>query len=170
MIETPLKYSSIFAFENEPNKFLASKKKSIAENFKFTVERSMEKAYSLALWLHIFKKDEEAIIVCDFLMQKDFDGDVCIWYHVEKAIGLKYVIEKQLFDYPEIHYDYRKKISDAQKANAEMRSKDKSDIKKYEQLYEGFLNGQIIEMELWSEQIIGRNDKKATLTDMSICS
>ena len=33
-------------------------------------------------------------------------------------------------------------------------------MKKYEQLYEGFLNGQIIEMELWGKQTIIWNDKK----------
>ena len=41
-----------------------------------------------------------------------------------------------------------------------MRSKDKSDMKKYEQLYEGFLNDQIIDMELWGKQTIIWNDKK----------
>lgn len=157
IVNKPLEYSSVFSAENEDNRFLARKKQSIAERFKFSVEREVEKVYSLAYWLHVFGRDREAITVCDFLLQKEFDGDNSIWYHVEHAIGLKYVIEKQQAAYyPPEHFNYIKRISDAQNMNIRLRAKDENSIASYKKIYEGFLNGQTIEMILWNDDIPDR--------------
>lgn len=154
MINHPLKYSSVFSFDKEENPFLRKKKRSIAEHFKFSVEREVEKVYSLAYWLHVFKRNEEAVTVCDFLLQKDYDGDLGIWYHIEKAIGLKYVMEKQTARYPAAHFDYRKRISEAQNKNIQLRAKDEKTKASYQKLYEGLLNGQLIENELWNDDLV----------------
>lgn len=156
IINTPLEYSSVFSTENEDNRFLLRKKQSIVERFKFSIEREVEKVYSLAYWLHVFGRDREAITVCDFLLQKEFDGDNSIWYHVERAIGLKYVIEKQMAEYPPEHFGYIKRISDAQEMNIRLRAKDENSIASYKKIYEGFLNGQTVEMVLWNDDMTGR--------------
>lgn len=154
MIDHPLKYSPVFSFDKEENHFLRRKKRSIAEHFKFSVEREVEKVYSLAYWLHVFKRNQEAVTVCDFLLQKEYDGDLGIWYHIEKAIGLKYVIEKQTADYPPEHFSYIKRIYEAQNKNIQLRAKDEKTKASYQKLYEGFLNGQLIENELWKDDLV----------------
>lgn len=156
IVNKPLEYSAVFSTENEGNHFLLRKKQSIVERFKFSIEREVEKVYSLAYWLHVFRRDREAITVCDFLLQKEFDGDNSIWYHVEHAIGLKYVIEKQQGEYPPEHFHYIKRISDAQNMNIQFRAKDENSIASYKKIYEGFLNGQTVEMVLWNDDITDR--------------
>jgi len=169
MIASPLKYSPVFAYENEQSKFFARKKKSLCETFRFNVERSLGRMYELAFWLHIYQRSEEAVIVCEFLMQKEFEensiDNVSHWYHVGKAIGLKYVIEKQLYDYPKEHFSYVQRIFDADEANVRFRAKNEKDVAAYARLHEGFLNGQIIEMELWNNEIAYYSDKKAVKID-----
>lgn len=156
IVSTLLEYSSVFPTENEGNRFLLRKKQSIVEHFKFSIEREVEKVYSLAYWLHVFRRDREAITVCDFLLQKEFDGDNSIWYHVERAIGLKYVIEKQMAEYLPEHFGYIKRITDARNMNIWLRAKDENSIVSYKKICEGFLNGQTVETVLWNDDMVGR--------------
>lgn len=169
MIESPLAYSQVFAYENEQSKFFARKKKSLCETFKFNVERSLDRMYGLAFWLHVYKRNEEAIVVCDFLMQKEFEensiDNVSHWYHVGKAIGLKYVIENQMYDYPKEHFSYVQRIFDADEANVRFRAKDEKSVEAYARLHEGFLNGQIIETALWNKDIYYMREDKAWKVD-----
>lgn len=153
-VDNPLEYSPVFSFEKEENPFLLRKKRSIVGRFKFTVEREVEKVYSLAFWLHVFGRDREAVTVCDFLSQKEYDGNTSIWYHIERAIGLKYVIEKSTGEYPPGHLDFVKKIFDAQDQLIRTRAKNEEEIASYERLFEGLLNGQTVENELWNEDIV----------------
>lgn len=154
MIDKPLEYSTVFSIEKEYNAFFSRKKQSILKHFSFTREREVEKVYLLAYWLHIFGRDEEAIAVCDFLLQKDYDGNYSIWFHIEHAIGLKYVIEKQIGRSTPEHFGYIDRISDANNKSIQLRAKDEYSITNYKKMYEGFLNGQCIENELWNENLI----------------
>lgn len=158
IIDKPLEYSSAFSIENENNLFFLKKKRSIVEHFKFSRTKEIEKVYTLAYWLHVFKRDIEARTVCDFLLQKEYDGDNDVWYHIETAIGLKYVIEIQMKKYPSEHFCYIKRISDAKNMNIQLRAKDENSIASYKQLYESFLNGQTVENELWNDDIIIRSN------------
>ena len=151
MIDKPLKYSTAFSTENEYDAFFLKKKQSIVKRFSFTIEREVEKVYLLAYWLHIFGRNAEAIIVCNFLLQKEYDGNNSIWYHIEHAIGLKFVIEKQMGEYTSEHFNYINRILYAHDKNIELRAKNEIDINAYKTMYEGFLNGQCIENELWNE-------------------
>lgn len=158
MIDNFLKYSTVFSTENEYNAFFLKLKQSIVKRFSFTIEREVEKVYLLAYWLHIFGRNEEAIIVCNFLLQKEHDGNNSIWYHIERAIGLKFVIEKQMGEYTSEHFNYINRIVYAENKNIELRAKNEIDIKAYKKMYEGFLNGQCIENELWNEKpVVIRN-------------
>lgn len=154
MIDKPLEYSTAFSIEKEDNSFFSRKKQSILKHFSFTREREVEKVYFLAYWLHVFGRDEEAVTVCDFLLQKEWDGNHSIWYHIEHAIGLKYVIEKQVGKYTLEHFDYINRIPDANNKSMLSRAKDENSITNYKNMYEGFLNGQCIENELWNENVI----------------
>lgn len=153
MIHDPLEFSAVFAAEQEPNSMLARKKRSIAARFSFTRERELEKVYCLALYLHVFGRNKEAIEVCNFLMQEEFHGDNSLWYHIECALGLKYVIEKQTGDYPKEHFAYIRRIPEAMEANIRLRAKTETDVQKFHQIYDGQLNGQTVESELWNEEI-----------------
>lgn len=156
MIDDPLEFSSVFSDVNEDNRFLLRMKRSVLAHFKFSIVKEVGKVYFLAYWLHVFKRDKEAIAVCDFLLQKEFDGNVSIWYHIEHAIGLKYVIEKQMGEYPSEHFCYIQRISDAHHKLVQLQAKDEKDIAIYQELYEGFLDGEILELELWNEDITVR--------------
>lgn len=147
-------YSTVFSIEKEYNTFFSRKKQSILRHFSFTREREVEKVYFLAYWLHVFGRDEEAITVCNFLLQKEYDGNNSIWYHIARAIGLKYVIEKQIGRYPPEHFGYINRIPDAHNKNILLRAKDENSTTDYKNIYEGFLNGQCIENELWNENLI----------------
>lgn len=154
MINVHLKYSTAFSVENECNSFFLRKKQSIIKYFSFTKEREVEKVYLLAYWLHVFGRSEEAVNVCNFLLQKEYDGDNSIWYHIEHAIGLKFVIQKQMCKYTSEHFSYINRILYAHNKNIELRAKNEIDIDAYKKMYDGLLNGQCIENELWSEKPI----------------
>ena len=153
MIDNPLEYSIVFSIENECNAFFLKKKQSILKCFSFTREREVEKVYLLAYWLHVFGRNEEAVNICDFLLQKEYDGNNSIWYHIEHAIGLKFVIEKSMREYTSEHFSYINRILYAENKNIELRAKDERDINIYKEMYEGLLNGQCIENELWNENL-----------------
>lgn len=154
MIPKPLEYSNAFAIDNEHNAFFLSKKQSILKSFSFTRVREVEKVYLLAYWLHVFNRNAEAISVCNFLLQKEYDGDNSIWYHIEHTIGLKFVIEMQMCEYPLEHFSYINRILYAENENIKLRAKNEIDIEAYKRLYNGFLDGLCIENELRNENLI----------------
>mgnify|MGYP000762146620 CR=1 FL=1 len=154
MINNPIDFSIVFSTENEQNSFLLKKKKSILKDFSFTKEREVDKVYSLAFWLHVYGRDEDAVNVCDFLLQKDFDGDNSIWYHIEHAIGLKFVIEKQRHNFSSKHFSYIYRIVYANDKNAYLRAHNEEEVRAYKSSCEGFLNGQCIENELFNKNIV----------------
>lgn len=154
MIDNPLTYSTAFSIESENDCFILRKKLSILKSFNFTREREVEKVYLLAYWLHVLDRNEESISVCNFLLQKEYDGNNSIWNHIEHAIGLKFVIEMQMREYPSEHFSYINRILYAENKNIELRAINKIDINAYKEMYEEFLNGQGIENELWGENPI----------------
>lgn len=85
MIDNFLKYSTVFSTENEYDAFFLKLKQSIVKRFSFTIEREVEKVYLLAYWLHIFGRNEEAIIVCNFLLQKEYDGNKRLCQNADTA-------------------------------------------------------------------------------------
>lgn len=71
------------------SKFLARVKRRAAKNFKWTHILCLEKVVLLAYWLYTFDRVEDALDVCRFLAQAQFDGDLRHWWYIQSALILQ---------------------------------------------------------------------------------
>jgi hypothetical protein len=83
-----MQHPKAFDSQHEPVKFLARMKSRAANNFKWTVSRSLEDAMYLAYWCHVFGRDEEALEVCEFLSAFEFAGNYNLWSWIEGSLAL----------------------------------------------------------------------------------
>ncbi|HLL60837.1 MAG TPA: DUF6707 family protein [Candidatus Nitrosocosmicus sp.] len=79
----------VFNSEKEKIPFLARMKKRASKDFRWTRWRSLQNATLVAYWLYIFGKDKDALEVCRFVAQYQFDGDHNFWAWVESALALQ---------------------------------------------------------------------------------
>ena len=84
----PIILPEVFNFENETNKVLQSKKKSI-RNFKFTTQASLIKVNGLIYLLFVFGRLDEAYEVCKFMSMAEFNGNYNLWSWVETTLALQ---------------------------------------------------------------------------------
>jgi hypothetical protein len=80
---------SVFGPDGERDKFIARMKKRASKNFKWSAARSLEDAMYLAYWFYLAGREEEALEVCAFLGQYQFEGNFNLWGWVEKALALQ---------------------------------------------------------------------------------
>lgn len=64
-------------------------KKKVSNKFSFKRPTSLNEAETLAQWLYVFRKDEEALTVCKFLSQVEFTGNYSIWSVIERSLALE---------------------------------------------------------------------------------
>lgn len=83
-----MQHPKAFDPQHEPVKFLARMKSRAANNFKWTVSRSLEDAMYLAYWCHMFGRDDEALEVCEFLSTFEFAGNHSLWTWIEGSLAL----------------------------------------------------------------------------------
>ncbi|MBF0397553.1 MAG: hypothetical protein HQK78_12315 [Desulfobacterales bacterium] len=75
--------------DGEKDKFISRMKKRATKNFKWTVSRSLEDMMYLAFWFYVLGREDEALEVCTFLSQYEFEGNFNIWRWVEYALALQ---------------------------------------------------------------------------------
>lgn len=73
---------------NEPTKAIAQVKAKL-KKFRWSHAQSLYDAGALAVLLHVFERDDEALAVCRALGQIQFDGKFSLWSGVETALTLQ---------------------------------------------------------------------------------
>ena len=79
----------VFEETAEDSKFLVRVKRRAAKNFKWTRAICLENVLLLAYWLYTFDRVEDALEVCQFLAQAQFDGDLRHWWYIQSALILQ---------------------------------------------------------------------------------
>ena len=85
----PQPVPSAFNFGKEHLPFLARAKKKAATKFRMSRAASRQNAVTLAYWLFVFHRDEDADEVCRFLGTAEFDGNFSLWSPVEQTLTLQ---------------------------------------------------------------------------------
>jgi hypothetical protein len=75
--------------EREPVPFLARAKKKTATKFQMSSAACRHNAATLAYWLFVFHRDQEADEVCRFLGTTEFTGNFSQWSAIEEALTLQ---------------------------------------------------------------------------------
>jgi len=83
-ISLPLVYNASGADSD----FLSRLKKRAAKNFKWTREQSLQDSTYLAYWLAFFGQEDDALALCDFLVQVEFSGNYRHWSWIEGCLAL----------------------------------------------------------------------------------
>lgn len=79
----------VFEETAEDSKFLIRVKRRAAKEFKWTRRICLENVLFLAHWLCIFERTEEALEVCRFLAQSQFNGKLDHWWYIQGALVLQ---------------------------------------------------------------------------------
>lgn len=87
-----------FAPEGEREKVLAQAKAKLSRNFKWPKAQCLYDATALAVLLHVFGRDDEALEACKALGQIQFDGKYNLWSAVETALTLRARLLRQRGD------------------------------------------------------------------------
>ena len=74
--------------DQESDPFLQRAKKRAANGFSLTRQISLENAYQLSYWLHVFRKDSEAIQCAELLAQCNTENKN-LWSWAESALALE---------------------------------------------------------------------------------
>jgi hypothetical protein len=85
----PVSLPEAFASDRESHEFLARVKKKASKNFRRTSAECLRNAGQLAFYLHALGRDEEALAVCRFLGQVQFDGNFNRWSPLETVLCLQ---------------------------------------------------------------------------------
>jgi hypothetical protein len=75
--------------EEESGSILARVKARAAKRFRWTSAAALRDVTESAYWLHVFRRDAEALEVCGFLGQYEFAGNYALWTQVEFALALQ---------------------------------------------------------------------------------
>ncbi len=73
----------------EKEKALAQAKARLSKGFRWSKAQSLYAAGNLAVLLHVFRRDGEALEVCRALGRIQFDGKYTLWSAVETALTLQ---------------------------------------------------------------------------------
>jgi hypothetical protein len=79
----------------EPVKVLAAAKKKLFKKFKWSQAQCLYDATFVAVLLHVFGRDDEALDLCRELSRIPFDGKFRLWTAVEQALVLQARILRQ---------------------------------------------------------------------------
>jgi hypothetical protein len=85
----PLPVPIAFDPEREPLPFLARVKKKAATKFRMSSNGCRHNAATLAYWLLVFHREQEADEVCRFLGTVEFTGNFSQWSSIEAALTLQ---------------------------------------------------------------------------------
>ena len=75
--------------QEEPEPFLARLKARAAKRFRWSSSASLRDVTRLAYWCHVFRRDGEALEVCEFLARYQYAGNYSLWTPVESALALQ---------------------------------------------------------------------------------
>jgi hypothetical protein len=75
--------------DTETDPFLARLKARAAKRFRWTSPASLWNVAELAYWCHVFRRDAEALEICEFLSHYQFAGNYARWSPVEFALALQ---------------------------------------------------------------------------------
>ena len=82
---------AVFWPEEEPVKFLATLKRRVSKNFRWTSLRSLHDAVVLAYCLYVAGREDQALEVCRFLSPAPLPDKVnsCLWGWVQNSLALQ---------------------------------------------------------------------------------
>ena len=69
--------------------FLSRVKARAAKRFRWTSAAALRDVTEAAYWLHVFRRDAEALEVCEFQGHYEFAGNYFLWTQVEFALALQ---------------------------------------------------------------------------------
>jgi hypothetical protein len=75
--------------EEESQPFLGRLKARATKRFRWSSSASLRDVTELAYWCHVFRRDGEALEICEFLGRYEFAGNYAIWSQVERALALQ---------------------------------------------------------------------------------
>jgi hypothetical protein len=79
----------MFLSQEGAEPFLARLKARAARRFRWSSSASLRDVTRLAYWCHVFRRDDEALEVCEFLARYQFAGNYALWTPVELALALQ---------------------------------------------------------------------------------
>ena len=80
--------NSFIETKNDASFLIRAKKKAI-KNFSWKSSVSLQNVSSLAYWLYVFDRENEALEICDFLSKFQFAGDFNLWTWIEHSLALQ---------------------------------------------------------------------------------